>query len=156
MRLYHEIKMNKITILTISPKYPFVERFYLRFRKYLKKHFFSYGGLDTVLESLIRGFGELKFDYQLNIGVQDVSDILCVIGGVGALKGAVKSKKEGKIKKIIDNEFIKDSFGFIKRQSSSLQEVENNIIYILHTLSENMRKVDEKLLKRFNLNKIYY
>jgi len=93
--------MNKITILTISQGFSFLKRFYLWFREYIKNHFFHYRGPSAVLESLIRGFGILNIDYQLNPEIKDISDIVCVISGVDALKWAIKAKKQGQIKKII-------------------------------------------------------
>jgi len=93
--------MKSLTILTISPETSFLERFYLWFKNYIRNHFFHYEGPAAVLGSLLRGFDKLKIDYQLNPKLQDISDIVCVISGVGALKWAIKAKKGGKIKKII-------------------------------------------------------
>jgi len=93
--------MPKITLLTLSPEASFLERFYLWFKKYLKNHLFYYGGPQAVLESLIRGFDILDVDYQLNSPINDISDAVCVISGVNALKWAIKAKKEGKIKRIV-------------------------------------------------------
>jgi len=94
-------KIMKINILTISPESSFLKRFYLWFRKYIKNHFFHYGGPSAVLESLMRGFDVLDVDYQLNPKTKDISDIVCVISNVDALKWAIKAKKQGQIKKII-------------------------------------------------------
>ena len=91
----------KVILLTLSPQACFLERFYLWFKKYIKNHVFYYGGPQAVLGSLIRGFDKLKVDYQLNPRTQDISDIVCVVSGVNALKWAIKAKKKGKIKKII-------------------------------------------------------
>ncbi len=93
--------MPKITLLTLSPEASFLERFYLWFKKYLKNRLFYYGGPQAVLESLIRGFDILDVDYQLNPPINDISDAVCVISGVNALKWAIKAKKEGKIKRIV-------------------------------------------------------
>lgn len=91
----------KITLLILSPEASFLERLYFRFKKYLKNHLFRYGGPEAVLGSLIRGFDKLKVDYQLNPQVNEISDIVCVLSGVKALKWAIEAKKKGKIKKII-------------------------------------------------------
>ena len=93
--------MLKITLLTLSPDVSFLKRFYFWFRKYIKNHFFHYGGPSAVLESLIRGFNILNIDYQLNPKTKDISGIVCVISGVDALEWAIKAKKQSKIKKII-------------------------------------------------------
>ena len=91
----------KITILTLSPEFSSLKRFYLWFRKYIKNHFFHYGGPSAVLDSLIRGLDILDVNYQLNPKAKDISDVVCVISGVDTLKWAIKAKKQGKIKKII-------------------------------------------------------
>jgi len=63
---------------------------------------------------------------------------------------------EFKLSKEIAGKFIKDGSGLSGRQSNSLQEVENNIIYKRYGSLDKMKKVDNKLLKRYNLSKIYY
>jgi len=93
--------MPKITLLTLSPDVSFRKRFYLWLKGYIKNHFFYYGGPSAVLDSLIRGFDTLDVDYQLNPKTKDISNVVCVISGVDALKWAIKAKKQGKIKKII-------------------------------------------------------
>jgi len=93
--------MDKIIILTISPECSFLKRFYLWLRECIKNHFFHYGGPSSVLESLIRGFNILNIDYQLNPKTKDISDVVCVISNIDALRWAIKEKKQGKIKKII-------------------------------------------------------
>jgi len=93
--------MPKITLLTLSPESSLLKRFYLWLRGYIRNHLFYYGGPSAVLDSLIRGFDILDVDYQLNPKTKDISDVVCVISGVDALKWAIKTKKQGKIKKII-------------------------------------------------------
>ena len=91
----------EIIILTLSLRYPFLKRFYFYLKKYIKSYIFHYGGPESVLDSLIRGFEQLKVNYHLNPKAKDISDIVCVISGVDALKWAIETKKHGKIKKII-------------------------------------------------------
>jgi len=93
--------MPKITLLTLSPSSSLLKRFYLWFKGYIKNHFFYYGGHSAVLESLIRGLDILNIDYELNPKIKDISEIVCVISDIDALKWAIKAKKQGKIKKII-------------------------------------------------------
>jgi len=97
--------MNKITILTKPPKNFFsIFRFYLiDWLKIAVKRilFIPNYGPQAVLESLIRGFDKLKVDYQLNPKTDKVSDPVCVISGVDALKWAIEAKRKGQIKKII-------------------------------------------------------
>jgi len=116
--------MLKITLLTLSPDISFLKRFYFWLRKYIKNHFFHYGGPSAVLESLIRGFNILNVDYQLNPKTKDISDIVCVISGVDALKWAIKAKKQGKIKKIIAGPNIvitpKDAEGILLNEAIDL------------------------------------
>jgi len=95
----------KIVILTRPPKNFFtVFSFYLiDWAKNLAKEvlFIPNYGPEAVLGSLIRGFKILKVDYQLNPPARDISDIVCVVSGVNALRWAIEAKKQGKIKKII-------------------------------------------------------
>ena len=95
----------KIVILTRPPKNFFtVFSFYLIYwTKNLAKEvlFIPNYGPEAVLGSLIRGFKILKVDYQLNPKADKVSDVVCVVSGISALKWAIQAKKQGKIKKII-------------------------------------------------------
>ena len=61
-----------------------------------------------------------------------------------------------KLSKKMAGKFIKDGSGLSGRQSSSLQEVENNIIYIRHGVLDKMKRVDKELSKSYNAHKIYY
>ncbi|MDI6883461.1 MAG: hypothetical protein QMC93_03320 [Patescibacteria group bacterium] len=95
----------KITILTKPPKSFFnIFSFYLAdgLKRVAKKILFipNYGP-SAVLESLLRGFHTLGVDYQVNPGAKEVSNMVCVISGINALRWAIGAKKKGKIKKII-------------------------------------------------------
>ena len=95
----------KLIILTKPPKsFLNLLSFYLiKWIKNLVKKvlFIPNYGPSAVLGSLIRGFDKLKIDYQLNPKAKDISNVVCVISGVDALEWAIKTKKRGKIKKII-------------------------------------------------------
>ncbi|MDI6883501.1 MAG: hypothetical protein QMC93_03555 [Patescibacteria group bacterium] len=95
----------KITILTKPPKNFFnIFSFYLAdgLKRVAKKILFipDYG-LSAVLKSLLRGFNALGIDYQVNPEAKRVSDIVCVVSGIDALRWAIEAKKKGEIKKII-------------------------------------------------------
>lgn len=96
----------QITILTKPPKsFSNLFSFYLiNWIKNLAKKILGLPKYEpqAVLRSLIRGFDILGVDYQLNPKSKNISDIVCVISRVDSLKWAIKEKKRGKIKKIID------------------------------------------------------
>ncbi len=92
-----------LVILTISPDISLSDRVWQRLKKFIRNHFFFYGGPQSVLDSLTRGLKSLKVDYKLNPRVKDIplGAFVGVLNNVKALKWAVEAKKAGKIKKII-------------------------------------------------------
>ena len=86
-----------ITILTHSPYIFSKENIKARLRKILKKQ----RGPSAVVQSLHRGLTEVNIEHQIDPPVQNVSGIVHVVSGVGALRYAIKLKKKGKIKKLI-------------------------------------------------------
>ncbi len=90
-------------ILTISPSASVGERFWRQLKNFIRNRFFFYGGPQSVLDSLTRGFNLLGIDYKLNPKEGDIpqGSVIGVLSGLKALKWAIEAKKAGKIKKII-------------------------------------------------------
>jgi hypothetical protein len=92
-----------IVLLTISPADSAARRFWRRFKNFVRNHFFFYGGPQSVLDSLTRGFKSLKVDYKLNPKTGGIPEgsVVGVLSNVDALKWAIQAKKAGQIKKIV-------------------------------------------------------
>ncbi len=100
---------RKITILTQEPGRPSLfslSEFLLRTKALLffltrNRRFQHVGGPSRVVAELLRGFMALRVDYVLNPKPEDVTDTVCVISGVPALRWAIAAKKRGLIKKLV-------------------------------------------------------
>lgn len=93
----------KLILLNISPSVSVWKRGVRRLKNFIRNRFFFYGGPQTVLNSLIRGFNELGVDYRFNPKSGEIGReaVVGVLSNVKALKWAIEAKKAGKIKKII-------------------------------------------------------
>ncbi|MEK7212435.1 MAG: hypothetical protein AAB686_02050 [Patescibacteria group bacterium] len=99
--------MTKLAILTRSPRTRVINVQHL---KSLIRRLFLFitrqsasRGPEAVLQSLLRGLGELNYAYKLNPPLEEIfsAETVYVPSEVEALKWAVARKKEGKIKKLV-------------------------------------------------------
>jgi hypothetical protein len=91
----------KIIILTLSPGASFSRRFLRNTKIFIRNKFFFYGGPQSVLDSLVRGFQGLGVEYNLNPKEELISGAVGVLSDVGALKWAIEAKENGRINKIV-------------------------------------------------------